>query len=151
MLMHGGQFTIWTLGKTATFSHGCCRFYSVTNIVMSCQNLQLSNAGWACLLNVPLNCVCLCVWVCVYFVLESWLALNYWCDVSVALFRVVNCILLPQSTNAAFQIFLRGSIWVKLSTCLRMATVSSYGINAIYCNCNTVHENKVFFFKLNIS
>lgn len=52
--------------------------------------------------------VCLCVWVCVYFVLESWLALNYWSDVSVALFRVVNCVLLPQSTYAAFQIFLKG-------------------------------------------
>lgn len=57
-------------------------------------------------------CLCTCEWI-VCFVLESWLALNYWSDVNVALFRVVNCVLLPQSTDAAFQIFLKGQFeWI---------------------------------------
>lgn len=117
--------TIWDDEKSATSSHCCFVFFCnrLLNITISVKRsflrrmhdvfygkLKLSNAGWACSLNVPLTFFSVCASVCLFFVLESWLALNYWSDVSVALFRVVKSVAyfsLNLPTNAAFQIFLK--------------------------------------------
>lgn len=89
-----------------------------------------------------INIVCLRVCECLFcFVLESWQALNCWRDVSVSLFRVVSYVVHPQTTNVAFQTFLKG-VWVNLPAVWGWLLLS-YGLNTVYCNCKTVHDNKV--------
>lgn len=89
-----------------------------------------------------INIVCLRVCECLFcFVLESWQALNCWSDVSVSLFRVVSYVVHPQTTNVAFQTFLKG-VWVNLPAVWGWLLLS-YGLNTVYCNCKTVHDNKV--------
>lgn len=132
--MHGGQFTVWIQKNHQALSHSFCRFFFCLFVLQCYKHCNICSAvsvkqsaswdtstscmGSNCPLLVQPACwmfhwlVYMCVWACVFFVLESWLALNYWSDVSVALFRVVYCVFLPQSTYAAFQIFLKRSVWV---------------------------------------
>lgn len=88
-------------------------------------------------------CFCVCACVCV-FVLESRLALIYWSDVSVALFRVVNWYF---SLNLPMLHFRFSKVSLSELFTRLMATVSSYGIMPFTVTVILFMNNKGFSYK----